>query len=133
LGKYVDVWGPVCRGETLPVEQIIGESAVTAGLAAALAAAAAEQAGGVTSSSGIHYSSWAAAAAAGGSLQDQQQQQVIGLSVAAAATAAEVAAFEKGLKQRVMLAVDHFNKDYKKGFQFLQVRDSATLDCWLGP
>jgi hypothetical protein len=58
-------------------------------------------------------------------LQDQQQQQVqsIGLSVAAAAAAAaEVAAFEKGLKQRVMLAVDHFNKDYKKGFQFLQVR-----------
>eukprot|EP00775_Hariotina_reticulata_P002969 gene2969-3254_t len=38
----------------------------------------------------------------------------------AAATAAEVAAFEKGLKHRVMLAVDHFNKDHKKGFQFLQ-------------
>ncbi|WIA18254.1 hypothetical protein OEZ85_009722 [Tetradesmus obliquus] len=124
LGKYVDVWGPVCRGETLPIEQIIGHSAATAGLAAALGAAAAEPAGGITSSSGTHYSSWAAAAAAGGGLQDQQQQQQqqqsIGMSVAAAAAAAEVAAFEKGLKQRVMLAVDHFNKDYKKGFQFLQ-------------
>jgi hypothetical protein len=50
------------------------------------------------------------------------------LSGYAAAIAAETAAFEKGLKQRVMLAVDHFNKDYKKGFQFLQVR---TL-CWVG-
>lgn len=123
LGKYVDVWGPVCRGENLPVEHIIGKSAAAAGLAAAVAAAAAEQVGGITSSSGSHYSSWAAAAAAGTGLQDQQQpQQGVGLSAAAAAaSAAEVAAFEKGLKQRVMLAVDHFNKDYKKGFQFLQV------------
>jgi hypothetical protein len=108
----------VCRGETIPVEQIIGDSAAAGGLAAAVAAAAAaEQVGGITSS---HYSSWAAAAAAGTGLQEQQQ--AVGLSLAAAATAAEVAAFEKGLKQRVMLAVDHFNKDYKKGFQFLQVR-----------
>jgi hypothetical protein len=29
--------------------------------------------------------------------------------------------FEKGVKQKALLAVDHFNKDYKKGFQFLQV------------
>jgi hypothetical protein len=130
LGKYIDVWGPVCRGETLPVEQIIGESAAAAGLAAAVAAAAAaEQVGCITSSSGSHYSSWAAAAAAGVGLQEQQQQaqQAVGLSLAAAATAAEVAAFEKGLKQRLMLAVDHFNKDYKKGFQFLQVR--CSLCC----
>jgi hypothetical protein len=25
------------------------------------------------------------------------------------------------VKQKALLAVDHFNKDYKKGFQFLQV------------
>jgi hypothetical protein len=48
------------------------------------------------------------------------------LSGYAAAIAAETAAFEKGLKQRVMLAVDHFNKDYKKGFQFLQVRNGTA-------
>jgi hypothetical protein len=32
---------------------------------------------------------------------------------------------QQGLKQRMALAVDHFNKDYKKGFQFLQVREGC--------
>jgi brefeldin A-resistance guanine nucleotide exchange factor 1 len=48
--------------------------------------------------------------------------QVAGeLDGAAAVAATQSAVFEKGLKQRVALAVDHFNKDYKRGFQFLQV------------
>lgn len=34
---------------------------------------------------------------------------------------AQTAMFEKGVKTKALLAVDHFNKDYKKGFQFLQV------------
>jgi hypothetical protein len=36
--------------------------------------------------------------------------------------AVALAGFEWQLKQRAALAVEHFNKDYKKGFQFLQVR-----------
>ena len=35
--------------------------------------------------------------------------------------AVALAGFEWQLKQRAALAVEHFNKDYKKGFQFLQV------------
>ncbi|KAJ9529408.1 hypothetical protein QJQ45_013728 [Haematococcus lacustris] len=35
------------------------------------------------------------------------------------------ALFERGLKRKVALAVDHFNIDYKKGLQFLQVRGPA--------
>lgn len=33
---------------------------------------------------------------------------------------ARAAAFEKQLKTKASVAVDHFNKDYKKGFQYLQ-------------
>ncbi len=29
---------------------------------------------------------------------------------------------EKHAKNRLAVAADHFNRDYKKGFQFLQVR-----------
>ena len=32
-----------------------------------------------------------------------------------------VQVYEKHLKLKVALALDHFNKDYKKGFAFLQV------------
>lgn len=127
LGRYVDVWAPICRGDNPPVEQILGESAAAAGLAAAVTAAAAEQVTGgscISYSAGVDSSRGLQGRGFSGSLTEQHQQH-FGLeafsSAAAAATAAELAAFEKGLKQRVMLAVDHFNKDYKKGFQFLQV------------
>lgn len=150
--RFVDIWGPLCRGENPPLEQILGEQAAAALSAAASAAAAAAAAGGKplrdSASSGGYstYGSYLAATAGGGELRrnnssnagsssnlfhkarssgrlDQQLLlQEPELSGYAAAIAAETAAFEKGLKQRVMLAVDHFNKDYKKGFQFLQVR-----------
>lgn len=38
------------------------------------------------------------------------------------AAAADAALAEKAAKARLALAADHFNRDYKKGFQFLQVR-----------
>ena len=34
----------------------------------------------------------------------------------------ETARVEKHVKSRLAVAADHFNRDYKKGFQFLQVR-----------
>ena len=34
---------------------------------------------------------------------------------------ATVALLEKHAKTRLAVAADHFNRDYKKGFQFLQV------------
>ena len=39
----------------------------------------------------------------------------------ALAAAADAALAEKAAKARLALAADHFNRDYKKGFQFLQV------------
>ena len=33
----------------------------------------------------------------------------------------ETARVEKHVKSRLAVAADHFNRDYKKGFQFLQV------------
>lgn len=38
------------------------------------------------------------------------------------------AVYEKHLKLKVALAVDHFNKDHKKGFQFLQVCGKGVLN-----
>jgi len=151
LDHFVDVWGPICRGENPPLDQILGDQAAAA-LSAAAAGAAAAAAGAKplrdSASSGGYstYGSYLAAASgsdlrrinssnagsssnlfhkarSSGRLEQQLQEQE--LSGYAAAIAAETAAFEKGLKQRVALAVDHFNKDYKKGFQFLQV-------CWQG-
>lgn len=167
LDRFVDVWGPICRGQDPPLDQILGDLAAAALTAAAGAAAAA---GGKplrdSASSGGYgstYGSYLAAAMGSNELRriasssasssgnlfgksrscgrfDQAlpEQELSGY---AAAIAAETAAFEKGLKQRVMLAVDHFNKDYKKGFQFLQVRCSlqlaaavlmsASFVCWV--
>ena len=34
---------------------------------------------------------------------------------------AETARLEKHVKNKLAVAADHFNRDYKKGFQFLQV------------
>ena len=34
---------------------------------------------------------------------------------------AETARLEKLVKNKLAVAADHFNRDYKKGFQFLQV------------
>lgn len=148
LGKFVDVWGPICRGEDPPLDQILGEQAAAALTAAAGAAAAGGKPMRDSASSGGYstyaYGPYLAAAMGSSELRriassnasssgnlfgksrscgrfDQAlpEQELSGY---AAAVAAETAAFEKGLKQRVMLAVDHFNKDYKKGFQFLQVQ-----------
>ena len=41
---------------------------------------------------------------------------------AAGRSVAAVALLEKHAKTRLAVAADHFNRDYKKGFQFLQVR-----------
>lgn len=35
--------------------------------------------------------------------------------------AAETALLEKHLKTKLAVAADHFNRDYRKGFQYLQV------------
>ena len=35
---------------------------------------------------------------------------------------AETARLEKHVKNKLAVAADHFNRDYKKGFQFLQVK-----------
>ena len=40
----------------------------------------------------------------------------------------ETARVEKHVKSRLAVAADHFNRDYKKGFQFLQV---LNLCSWL--
>lgn len=148
LDHFVDVWGPICHGGNPPLDQILGDQAAAALTAAAAGAAAAAAAGKPlrdSASSGGYstYGSYLAAAMGSSELrliassnasssgnlfgksrscgrfdQGLSEQELSGY---AAAIAAETAAFEKGLKQRVMLAVDHFNKDYKKGFQFLQV------------
>jgi hypothetical protein len=146
LDRFVDVWGPICRGENPPLDLILGDQAAAALLAAAAAAAAggkplrdsassggfsthAGYLAGAASGNDLHRISSANAGSSGNLMgksrsmgrfeQALPEQELSGY---AAAIAAETAAFEKGLKQRVMLAVDHFNKDYKKGFQFLQVR-----------
>jgi brefeldin A-resistance guanine nucleotide exchange factor 1 len=146
LDHFVDVWGPICHGRNPPLDQILGNQAAEAMTAAAAstAAAAGKPLRDSASSGGYstHGSGLAAAlgsselrqiassnASSSGNLfgksrscgrfdQALPEQELSGYD---AAIAAETAAFEKGLKQRVMLAVDHFNKDYKKGFQFLQV------------
>ena len=42
--------------------------------------------------------------------------------------------YEKHLKTKLKVAVEHFNKDHKKGLQFLQVRhhgrDGAGILTW---
>ena len=38
----------------------------------------------------------------------------------------ETARVEKHVKSRLAVAADHFNRDYKKGFQFLQVISKST-------
>ena len=38
---------------------------------------------------------------------------------------AETARLEKHVKNKLAVAADHFNRDYKKGFQFLQVNASC--------
>ena len=40
---------------------------------------------------------------------------------------ANVALLEKHAKTRLAVAADHFNRDYKKGFQFLQVTPLQLL------
>ncbi len=40
---------------------------------------------------------------------------------------ANVALLEKHAKTRLAVAADHFNRDYKKGFQFLQVTPLQIL------
>jgi brefeldin A-resistance guanine nucleotide exchange factor 1 len=163
LDRFVDVWGPICRGEDPPLDQILGEAAAAALTAAAGAAAAGGKPTRDSASSGGYstyaYGSYLAAAMGSSELRriassnasssgnllggpksrscgcfDQALLPEQELSGYAAAIAAETAAFEKGLKQRVMLGVDHFNKDYKKGFQFLQVRrdGAACADGLLG-
>lgn len=150
LDRFVDVWGPICRGENPPLDLILGDQAPAALLAAAAAAAAGGKPLRDSASSGgfSAHAGYLAGAASGNDLRRISSKNagssgnlLVGkscsmgrfeqalpeqeLSGYAAAIAAETAAFEKGLKQRVMLAVDHFNKDYKKGFQFLQVRIGA--------
>ena len=36
--------------------------------------------------------------------------------------------YERHMKRKLVVAVDHFNKDHKKGLQFLQVRE--TVYCY---
>ncbi len=124
----MDVWSPICRGEE-PAVPLTDTQRVTA------------SSSGATSTSASTYTAAAptaspAAAAANGFGPGSRSQSrgalsasVSGASLASASgagvsveAAARVAAFEKGLKLRCALAVEHFNKDYKKGFQFLQVR-----------
>ena len=48
---------------------------------------------------------------------------------------ATVALLERHAKTRLAVAADHFNRDYKKGFQFLQVRPGLAQirsPCLLG-
>jgi hypothetical protein len=139
----VDVWAPICKGANLPAEQILGACPTAAAAAAAAAAtAAAEMAlAGDLSQQQQQQQFYSSRSYFPGSLWPnsnsmpvlndmQQQYSPPCLSGTAAAAAAEVAAFEKGLKHRVMLAVEHFNKDHKKGFQFLQVRHGPV--AWSG-
>ena len=53
-------------------------------------------------------------------------QSATGQSVAA------VALLEKHAKTRLAVAADHFNRDYKKGFQFLQVWQATTCTATTG-
>ena len=54
------------------------------------------------------------------------RQSAAGQSVAA------VALLEKHAKTRLAVAADHFNRDYKKGFQFLQVQQATTCTATTG-
>ena len=65
--------------------------------------------------------------AAGG--YDSPHTRAAARAEGALAASADAALAEKAAKARLALAADHFNRDYKKGFQFLQVR-AAT--CWKG-
>ena len=51
---------------------------------------------------------------------------------AAGQSVAAVALLEKHAKTRLAVAADHFNRDYKKGFQFLQVRQATTCTATTG-
>ncbi|KAF8061912.1 hypothetical protein HT031_004172 [Scenedesmus sp. PABB004] len=126
-GRYIDVWGPVCRGDSPPLDQILGGAPASAAALAAAAAADAEAARGAAPSPHARRLSAGpgsrADRAGGGGAPAAAGAGAAGWATPtgpAAASAAEVAAFEKGLKQRVLLAVETFNRDYKKGFQFLQ-------------
>ena len=46
---------------------------------------------------------------------------------AAGQSVAAVALLEKHAKTRLAVAADHFNRDYKKGFQFLQVQQAKLV------
>ena len=59
---------------------------------------------------GAYHFSHAGSAAEANGLQEGEGQSV-----------ANVALLEKHAKTRLAVAADHFNRDYKKGFQFLQV------------
>lgn len=45
-----------------------------------------------------------------------------------AGSTAEVARLEKHLKGRLAAAAEHFNRDFKKGFQYLQVGCAVPLN-----
>lgn len=40
----------------------------------------------------------------------------------------ETALLEKLLKSKLSVAAEHFNRDYKKGFQYLQARAASRHD-----
>lgn len=168
LDHFVDVWGPICRGENPPMDSIFDQQGAAPLLAAGRCPAEAGSAGIKSirdSASSGGYSALGAAPYFAATASAHDLRKAISshagssgslvlknrssnrldvsfseheLSGHAAGIAAQTAAFEKGLKQRIMLAVDHFNKDYKKGFQFLQVSVLSSrrsinmywLLCW---
>ncbi len=40
---------------------------------------------------------------------------------------------EKAVKQRLVVAADHFNRDYRKGLQYLQVVPPSSSNRWFAP
>lgn len=92
LPCFVDVWTPMVKGEMFHLGPLI---------------AAADAAATMSSSP-----SALIASAGSQSLSHEGQQSDYGKL--------RSAVHEKHMKQKVALAVDHFNRDFKKGFQFLQ-------------
>lgn len=159
LPHFVDIWRPICEGQNPSIASTsepgssssanadshdkgssTGDGAAAAstttesqssdGAAASMPASTAAAAAGHATSSSTSSSTSTSTSTGVPSLQQQQpppsQQQQQQLDPA---TLVRMAAVEKRLKQKAALAADHFNKDYKKGFQYLQVRGTGRV-CW---
>ena len=147
---YVDIWTPLCEGRPVPVLEVRGRAGRGwAGRARVVGflrlpeepapAAGARPAGTrqllrpggsscIAGARRVLCSCWAWAARAAHprltwhSPRSFLPPQLLGLGSTRSASPADVARAEKQLKARLVAAAEHFNRDQKKGYQYLQAR-----------